>query len=372
MQTWKFPSSRGDKEHTTTLGDDGLLSCSCPGYYIRKEGKPYFCRHTRDEVAKKLGLTLVIKGDYEYGIKPDGVQMDLIPQQDNAEVYRSAKERGYIRPMLATAPEKNKSIDDYPPEDYFREEKWDGERKVVSGHKGVVYTWNRPREGKGEIGKEEPLPPQIQQGFELLAKQCDFVIDGELWLKGGKSTDVNRLENRPKLQFVVFDILRLNGAELVNSELELRRKIMEKFFAQLQWPATPWIFVSPLIENTQEALDAIWARKNGEGIMVKHRKSLYEEGRRSAKWIKVKRKFQERFQIYGYEAGKNGPHSKVLARNEKGETSVKTKNNVWLKKLNAEPDKYLGKWLVIEHQGWNDTGGVRHPMWQYLEEEVTK
>lgn len=44
------PSSNGITEYTTTLWDDNYISCSCPGWAIKKGG-PRTCKHTKASIA---------------------------------------------------------------------------------------------------------------------------------------------------------------------------------------------------------------------------------------------------------------------------------------------------------------------------------
>jgi len=43
---WEFPSSSSSKIYTTMRHEDGHLSCNCPGWCFKKNGKDRSCKHT--------------------------------------------------------------------------------------------------------------------------------------------------------------------------------------------------------------------------------------------------------------------------------------------------------------------------------------
>lgn len=370
MQTFPYPSSSGPGTYTTSWADDsdGKLSCDCRGFLIKREGKPRGCRHI-DDVVKKLKLHIVQKGDYQFGtIDPTaGEQPNLLPQVDHAAVYQAAKDRGYINPMLAVAPTKGQKIGDFDAELFVMQEKYDGERKVVSAHKGEVYCWSRPRSGKGEIGKEDTLPPHIANAFKALAAVCDFTVDGELVVPGAtKSWDVANLANRDRLCFVVFDFLRLGDLSICDKTYIERHTLLEELIGSLKWPsAEAFVTIGPISKPTQEEVEKIWAR-GGEGAILKRKTSTYRPGWRSPDWIKIKLKMSATLTVIGYTKGKNGPYSSVNLRDAEGiETRVKTKDNATLRAITADPDAFIGKRLVIEYQGRTPDNSYRHPMWDH-------
>jgi ATP-dependent DNA ligase len=368
MQAWTYPSSSGPGTYTVTLADDGLLSCNCRGFIIKKQDKPRYCRHT-DDVVKKLKLTMVQRGDYQFSVGEGEIQADLITQPDHAEAYKTAFERGYVNPMLAVAPTKGQKLTDYNPAEWAMEEKYDGERKVVSVHQGRVYAWSRPRAGKGEVGIEDPLPAHLEAAFKCLP---DGTYDGELILPdpGAKSWDVSRLENRPRLHFVAFDLLRvLSGIDTKDFTYAERRRLLEIAINNLRWDGEPSLYVGRLYEPTMAEVQKIWDR-HGEGAIVKRKTSKYKPGWRCPEWVKVKLLMTATLAVTGYTKGKNGPYSSVNLVDERGiATRVKTKDNHWLRQIQANPDSFIGRRLVIEFQGFTSDGKYRHPMWDHWTEE---
>lgn len=58
MRQFDFPSSSSDKIYHTLINDNGLLSCDCPGWTVKKLNRPRFCKHCQ-KVAQDENLTLV-------------------------------------------------------------------------------------------------------------------------------------------------------------------------------------------------------------------------------------------------------------------------------------------------------------------------
>jgi hypothetical protein len=264
------------------------------------------------------------------------------------------------------------------------EPKYDGHRVVVAVDKNGVRAWSRPRSGAGPVGLPRQLPSHIVQELRRLVtgkteEQSAYgTYDSEL--VGGSETDMSsdvvRLDKEHERQLVIFDILHLNNLKVpslpVGNQTKLpysaRRQLLTQLFA-LTGTGLKAVRLATVIENATFAdVQSIWD-KGGEGVMLKDPNSLYQPGRRSTQWVKVKFKVPVPFIIIGYEAGKNGPHSKVKLKEKDNpaiETTTKTKNNAWLKRFAADPDKYIGEELVCIVRGRYPSGKPRHCMWDHL------
>ena len=114
-----------------------------------------------------------------------------------------------IKPMLAVPMSKG-TIADW--RHWAIERKYDGWRLVVQVPKaGNVRAWTRPRQHAGAPGKtmaEYQVPDLL--ALELRNALAVGVYDGEL-VGGATSTDVNRVDVRQKVAFIVFDVLDLRG-----------------------------------------------------------------------------------------------------------------------------------------------------------------
>jgi len=271
----------------------------------------------------------------------------------------------FVQPMLAH-PIKDAII---APGQWVAEEKYDG-------HRIIAATEDRPdnlfdgtsARAWSRDGNERLLPPRVREGLKALPFGT---YDGELVVPGSRSYGVTVLENSPKLVLVVFDVLRLLGADTTKLRYDERRALLEETFREAQPAglelATQWRVDSR--DQLCDVRDAVWKR-GGEGLIVKHRNSLYHPGKRSREWLKVKALATATLTVVGYQARLSGPHSTVVLRDDEGyETTVKTRNRIELARLDAEPDEHLGKRLVIEFQERTPDGSYRHPRWDRWENE---
>lgn len=99
------------------------------------------------------------------------------------------------------------------------------------------------------------------------------------------------------VSFLIFDVLRLHGVDLLDRTYAERRATLERVAAD--HPA--WI-VSPAFDDGEATSAA--ARANGlEGVVAKRRTSRYRPGMRTGDWVKVKFLRRQEFAVLGWEAG---------------------------------------------------------------------
>ena len=99
----------------------------------------------------------------------------------------------------------------------------------------------------------------------------------------GRKLDVARLRGELPLTSFFFDLLHLDGQDLID------RPAAERFAALES--ATPGLSVPRLVTADAEEADAFFAdalARGHEGIMAKATDAPYEAGRRGASWLKVK------------------------------------------------------------------------------------
>ncbi|MBV9314282.1 MAG: non-homologous end-joining DNA ligase [Pseudonocardia sp.] len=81
---------------------------------------------------------------------------------------------------------------------------------------------------------------------------------------------------------MLFDVLRLYGVSLLDRPLAARRATLER----LNLAAVPNVRFSPCYDDGQALLEA--TRERGlEGVVAKHRESVYRPGQRSSDWVKL-------------------------------------------------------------------------------------
>ncbi len=98
------------------------------------------------------------------------------------------------------------------------------------------------------------------------------------------------------LAFYVFDILQWNGRSLIGLPLTLRKELLTRLIP----PSGDIIRFSGALGTEAETLLPEIKRRGLEGLLGKQRDSVYEPGRRSGAWIKLKCVNEQEFVIGGY------------------------------------------------------------------------
>jgi bifunctional non-homologous end joining protein LigD len=129
------------------------------------------------------------------------------------------------------------------------------------------------------------------------------VIDGEVVAldeKGRSSFQLlqaREMEGRKsRVYFYAFDLLQLDGKSLISLPLEARKNVLEQLCADAGDP----IRYSGNIGGDAKALLSEVKRRGLEGIVGKQRNSVYDPGRRSGAWVKLKCVNEQEFIIGGY------------------------------------------------------------------------
>jgi bifunctional non-homologous end joining protein LigD len=170
--------------------------------------------------------------------------------------------------------------------DWVHEVKWDGMRVLADVHDGQLVLSSR-------VGNDVTVSfPELAP---LAGLYDDMLLDGEVVaLQDGRPSfgaladrmhvrDRRRAEvlagTRP-VTFMVFDLLRLYGADLTAQPLTARRELLDR----LDLSGRHWQ-VPPVYDDGQE-LFAATLEQGLEGVVSKRRSSPYLPGRRSKDWLK--------------------------------------------------------------------------------------
>jgi bifunctional non-homologous end joining protein LigD len=202
----------------------------------------------------------------------------------------SAKAR-FIEPMKAKLVEK-------PPAtgDWIYELKFDGIRLIAVKRDKKVSLLSR---NQNDLSAR--FPEIIEAIENLPAREC--VIDGEVVAldNEGRSSfqllQAREMEGRKSpIYFYAFDLLQLDGKSLIGLPLEARKSILEKLCAGA---GDPIRYSGAIGSDPKRLLEAV-KRRGLEGIIGKQRNFVYEPGRRSGAWIKLKCVNEQEFVIGGY------------------------------------------------------------------------
>jgi bifunctional non-homologous end joining protein LigD len=201
----------------------------------------------------------------------------------------SAKAR-FVEPMKA------KLVDKPPPTgDWIYELKFDGIRLIAVKANEKVSLLSR---NQNELAERFP---EIVEAVRSLPVR-ELVIDGEVVAldEEGRSSfqllQAREMEGRKSpIYFYAFDLLQLDGKSLIALPLEARKNVLEKLCAD----AGDIRYSGAIGGDAKQLLDEV-KRRGLEGIIGKQRASVYEPGRRSGAWIKLKCVTEQEFVIGGY------------------------------------------------------------------------
>lgn len=246
-------------------------------WLLIKAKEPHLARKSKlSENSVRSGLTLgqlkkkEIPGDFDLSVAP------------------KAPMPKFIAPMLATL--VNRSFD-HP--NWLFEIKWEGYRVLAFvDHKRVkLYSRNRQDYTKlfGAISST------------LANLDLKAIFDGEMVVvddQGISRFDLMQKyqsEKKGHLIYYVFDILWFNGRDLRELPLIKRKQLLENIIPPLEQ-----LQVSEHVELAGKKFYKLAKSHHLEGIMAKDSESLYQEGKRSHSWLKIKSRLQQEAVICGY------------------------------------------------------------------------
>jgi bifunctional non-homologous end joining protein LigD len=113
------------------------------------------------------------------------------------------------------------------------------------------------------------------------------------------------------IRYFAFDLLHLNGADLVAEPLAARRAALQMALAGSD------IDFSEELTGSPEAVIGAIAHVGLEGVVAKRRDSRYEPGKRSGAWQKFKIQLRQEFVVGGYKPDHRSFQSLVVGYNDK-------------------------------------------------------
>jgi bifunctional non-homologous end joining protein LigD len=238
----------------------------------------------------------------------------------------------FVPPMLATPVDGA-----FSSPDWLFEVKWDGYRveAVVRGGRARIWTRNRKdaatyfpdlagpapwiRAADAIVdGEMVALDTQGRPSFGLLQERTG--LRGLEVATGRRRPETERLspEERAAIPLVywVFDLLHVDGRSLLGVPLVERKQLLQRLLR----PHPMVRFAAHVEADGEEFLEA--AREQElEGIIAKRRTSVYEPGRRSSAWLKIKLRREQELVVAGWLEGEGSYKdlgSLVVAVNQDG------------------------------------------------------
>lgn len=199
---------------------------------------------------------------------------------------------GFVEPMLLLRTEQL-------PDDLTRwsyQLKLDGYRAIAFKSGGTVRLRSR------NDNDFTVRYPSVVRGLSNMPNET--IIDGEVVaLDEDGRPSFNALQNftpGTSVVYYVFDVLMLNGRDVMGETLEARQRLLERNV--LPSLAEPVRYTGELNAGLRDLVHSVKAQ-GLEGLVAKRRNSKYEPGVRSGAWMKMRVNRGQEFVIAGYTVG---------------------------------------------------------------------
>lgn len=174
---------------------------------------------------------------------------------------------------------------------WISEPKYDGQR-IIAKRKGNIIRLLTRRHL--QVAKKFP---EIVEALKNGINSANWILDGELTVPGGFSNLINRnvedefrislLARKIPATYHIFDLLKFDGETLVKKTLMERKKILLNNIHQDNYISiVPFKMVCE--KNVKDHFNQ-YVNQGFEGAILKNTQSIYESGKRSGQWLKVKR-----------------------------------------------------------------------------------
>lgn len=250
---------------------------------------------TREQTEKLIREGLK-KGAIHFTLKGNKLQgkFSLVKMKDQEWLLIKSREKeiGEKRePMLATLIDKP-----FDSPEWLFEVKLDGFRALAQLNKKSVALYSR-----NFLSFNERFPTLIDSLQKL---NLEAILDGEIVVLDEKGiSHFQLLQNYTtgnNLYFYVFDILYLNGKDLRALPLIERKAILKNVLKK-----SASIRYLEHVEKKGVQFFALCKKKGLEGIIGKKRLSVYQSGKRSREWVKIKSEQRTEVVICGFTEPKN-------------------------------------------------------------------
>ncbi|MGB5943395.1 MAG: DNA ligase D [Leeuwenhoekiella sp.] len=345
--------------------------------------------HTKRRQADNHWLLIKKKDTYATDLHYDAEVFAARGQKPSTspKPTKKLKPTEFVRPMLATA---TKKIFNDP--DWVYELKWDGYRVLAHITDGKVNLHSR-----NGIKYNEKFA-RLRQDMEGI--EHNTILDGEVVIVDENGLpQFQALQNYSSempgtLRYYVFDMLHLNGHDMLDLKLLDRKSLIPDVIDGCE---------STLFCDHIEGMGAALYKKavdaGMEGVIAKHKESTYSPGYRSEKWLKIKAVLTEETLICGYtDSDKGGTlfGSLILGMYEGDEIKyvgncgsgfsneeqrwlldqmekLSVENNPFGKKINLKGRKpnWISPQLICEvrFSEWTKNRVMRHPVYKGLRQD---
>ena len=281
--TDKNKSVRSDKTLEAIEADDNVSNSKVIQPRQASKDKP---KSIKDEVKQKIAKQIKPKGNLK------------TVDADTQSILKDVPEKTFgtgITPMLATLVDAP-----FDEEGWEYEIKWDGYRALAFIEKDNAQL--KSRNGKSFNEKFYPVYEAIQKW------DVNAIVDGEIVVVNEKGiSDFGSLQNwrsqaDGELLFYVFDILWLDGRDLMTLPLSERKAVLQSIM-----PPEGIIKIGYSVETNGTAFFNAARELGLEGIIAKRSDSIYLPGARTKDWLKIKINKRQEVVIAGYTKNAGSP-----------------------------------------------------------------
>lgn len=294
-----------------------------------------------------------------------------------------------IKPMLATLVDKP-----FSDPGWLFETKWDGVRAICFIKNGDARFVSRNQlEMTGQY-------PELA-GIAASVRASNVILDGEIValdehgvsrfqllqrrLGRKNAGEIGRLASTTRLAYYVFDVLYIDGFDVMSCTLMDRKAALETLLK----PSKNVLYSDHIIGEGEKLYEAI-AKVPLEGIIAKRLDSTYVQ-KRSADWLKIKTTLEQEVVVGGYTEPRNsrsyfgalvvglyqdgelhyvahtggGFNQKTLEYVYKLMQPLKTDQNPFVQKIKTnEPVQWIKPKLVaqVKFSEWTADRRMRHPI----------
>jgi len=254
---------------------------------------------TKEDASVICGLTIA---DMKAGRLPDRSSGRLIVRPCDLEGALRAPFPRSVATMLATLTAKPFSSADW----YF-EPKLDGVRAVALIREGKARLMSRRGIDTTKVYPgiaaelaQQPSPALVLDGEIVALDERGVPSFQRLQQRLGlqREVDIRRAELEVPALYYVFDILYAEGYDLRKAPLRERKALLD----MILMPG-PLVQAVHHFEQDGEAAYLAAVEIGLEGLIAKRKDSVYESGKRSRSWLKIKATQEQEFVIGGYTAG---------------------------------------------------------------------
>ena len=205
-----------------------------------------------------------------------------------------------IRPMLAERVKSEAEAIEKLGSEFAAEYKLDGERVQIHYKDNIITLYSR------RLENITSYYPDILENVPKALKTTDVILEAEAvainqdsgeflpfqeLMHRRRKYDIDRIVEKYPITVNLFDVLYLNGQDLLNEPYKTRRKKLEDITNQDEYTK---IVTQTIVRSENEIEDFLENGINAgcEGLMLKVLDAPYRAGARGSNWLKLKREYR--------------------------------------------------------------------------------